>query len=114
MKKLLMWPCVMVYLFTACTSQKEQENSHDKFPVTNPIIMDTVYTQEYVADIHAIKNVEIRARVNGEIEKIFVDEGQMVRKGQVLFHINDLVYREELTKAKAQLKNAIAEAKAAE
>lgn len=115
MKKVLTWSLLTLSIVSiSCTSQKENKVAQDKFPVTNPIIMDTVYTQEYVADIHAIKNVEVRARVHGEIEKILVDEGKMVRKGQVLFRINDLIYREELTKAKAQLKNAIAEAKAAE
>lgn len=114
MKKLLLWSCLSVFLFTGCTSQNEKNKKQDKFPVTNPIVVDTLYSKEYVADIHAIKNVEVRARVHGQIEKILVDEGKLVKKGQVLFCINDLLYREELTKAKAQLKNAIAEAKAAE
>lgn len=115
MKKVLTTSLLILSIINiSCTSKKENKVTQDKFPVTSPIMMDTVYIQEYVADIHAIKNVEIRARVHGEIEKILVDEGKWVRKGQVLFRVNDLIYREELTKAKAQLKNAIAEAKAAE
>lgn len=115
MKKLLLWPYLIIHLFiSACSTPKEHKITEDKFPVIRPLLMDTTYTQEYVADIHAIKNVEIRARVYGEIEKIFIDEGEMVRKGQILFSINDLAYKEELSKAKAQLENAIAESKSAE
>ncbi len=70
--------------------------------------------REYVGNINAIRNVEIYARVKGYLEEIYVDEGQEVRKGQVLFRINDEEYQAELAKAKANLQSAIAEAKAAQ
>lgn len=99
----------------SCKNQEDGDQfAHSKFPVTQPILMDTSYTVDYVADIHSIKNVEIRARVNGYIEQIHVDEGKMVKEGQLLFNISSLEYKEELLKAKAMLKSAIAEAKAAE
>jgi membrane fusion protein (multidrug efflux system) len=75
---------------------------------------DTVLAHEYVADIQAVQNVELRARVAGFLDRIYVDEGQDVRKGQILFKINDEEYKAELAKARANLQNAIAEAKAVE
>ncbi|GAL83210.1 HlyD family multidrug resistance protein [Sporocytophaga myxococcoides] len=98
----------------ACSSHKENPIKIETFPVTSPVILDTSYIKEYVADLHAVKNVEIRARVYGEIKKIHIDEGQAVKQGQLLFSIEDYSYREELSKANSNLKNAVAEAKSAE
>jgi membrane fusion protein (multidrug efflux system) len=73
---------------TSCAPNKEDNSTKEKFQVTNPIIADTIYTSEYVADIHSLQNVELRARVKGYIEKIYVDEGQPVKAGQLLFSIS--------------------------
>ncbi len=99
---------------TSCAPNKEDNSTKEKFQVTNPIIADTIYTSEYVADIHSLQNVELRARVKGYIEKIYVDEGQPVKAGQLLFSISSQEYRQELMKAKAMLTSAIADAKVGE
>lgn len=114
MQKAFMLLGVAVVLFTACSSEKEKKTEEAKYPVTNPLVVDTVLTKEYVADIHSLQNVEIRARVKGFIETIYIDEGKTVKAGQVIFAIASNEYQQELTKAKALLKSAIAEAKQAE
>lgn len=109
---------VIVVLIAACESKKpaaETEVAPPKvLPVTNVLMKDTNLFREYVADIQAVQNVELRARVQGFLERIYVDEGQVVKKGQVLFKINDEEYRAELAKANANLESSIAEAKASE
>lgn len=105
--------CAVLFI-SACTSHKEQNNTPEKFSVTSPVVMDTAYTNEYVADIHSIQNVEIRARIKGYIEAIHVDEGKHVKAGQLLFSISSKGYKEAVVKAKAFLKSAVAEAKMAE
>ncbi len=115
MKKLFLHTCICaVYILTACSSDKKTDKTNEKFPVTFPVVLNTTFTQDYVADIQAIQNVEIRARVKGFLDKIYVDEGAIVKEGQVLFCISNREYQEELLKAKALLKNVIADAKAAE
>ncbi len=99
---------------SSCTSKNEGKADKVVFQITNPIVLDTIYTSEYVADIHSLRNVELRARVKGYIEKIFVDEGQSVNEGQLLFSISSQEYKQELMKAKAQLTSAVADAKVAE
>ncbi|TAH20768.1 MAG: efflux RND transporter periplasmic adaptor subunit [Cytophagales bacterium] len=100
---------------SACTPiDNEQTKTPQRFPITSPIYIDTVNYINYVADIQALKNVEIRARVKGYIEKIHIDEGQKVQRGQVLFSISNQEYKEEVLTANAMLKSAIAEAKTAE
>ncbi len=105
-----------ILAFVACKN-KEKAGSADlipSLPVVEVVQKDTLLQTDYVADIQAVQNVEIRARVQGFLEKILVDEGKEVKKGQPLFQLNDLEYKTELAKAKAAVSNAMAEAKAAE
>jgi membrane fusion protein, multidrug efflux system len=59
--------------------------------------------REYTASLEGSNDIEIRPQVNGYIEKIFVDEGAFVKKGQPLFKINDQPYQEALNNANAAL-----------
>ena len=111
---------LVLFLFLSSCQQSDrgagtQKNAEiRKLPVTSLTSRDTILHHEYVADIQAIQNVELRARVKGFLDRIYVDEGQDVKDGQLLFKINDEEYKAELAKAKANLQNAIAEAKAVE
>ena len=110
------FPIISLLLVLACSQPEESGKSKkiQTLPVTSIIMKDTIMHHEYVADIQAIQNVELRARVEGFLDRIYVDEGQEVKKNQLLFKINDEEYKAELAKAKANLQNAIAEAKAVE
>ncbi len=117
MKRLHLFFPVIVIFFTACqdkNSSAEKDLSSKALPVTSVIVKDAKLFREYVADVQAVQNVELRARVQGFLEQIYVDEGQMVKKGQLLFKINDEEYRADLAKATANLESTIAEAKASE
>jgi membrane fusion protein (multidrug efflux system) len=103
-------------LFMAgCAAKGEQTTAEDLkvLPVTTLVTKDTSLDRSYVADIQAVQNVEIRARVNGFLDKIYVDEGQTVKKGQLLFGISDGEYTAELAKAKAVLTSLVAESRSA-
>lgn len=104
----------LALLANSCGHISLKKKTTDTFPVTSPIFMDTIYTNEYIADIHAVQNVELRARIKGYIEGIYVDEGQTVKEGEILFRISSQLYKEELLKTNAMVKSAIAEAKSAE
>ncbi|WAK00460.1 efflux RND transporter periplasmic adaptor subunit [Methylobacter sp. YRD-M1] len=104
---------VLCLTTAACTPKKEVETI-DTHQVVTPLLRDTTYSSEYVADIQSVKYVEVRSKVKGYIEKIYVDEGQSVKKGQLLFTLSPLEFEKELQKADAVYKNAIADLKAAE
>lgn len=107
--------CLVSLLLIACgKTTSTEEESGTEVPVTKVYAMDVVTDVYFVADIRAIQNIEIRARINGYLEKIFVDEGKPVKKGQSLFKINDEEYRAQLNSALADLKSAEAELKSAE
>ena len=57
MKKLLFG----LLLLSACTTKKEEAEEIQTLEVSSPISIDTTIQQEFVADIHAVQNVEIRA-----------------------------------------------------
>jgi membrane fusion protein (multidrug efflux system) len=97
----------------ACSTEKKTNNKKDKFTIIQPVIKDTTYFQDYIADIQAVQNVEIRARVQGFLEKIYVDEGSFVQAGQALFSISSQSYQQALLKAQAALKSAYAEVESA-
>ena len=111
------WCVLGAIALSACTgSNKNNENVIQQppaFPVVRVIQQDISIPLEYVANLNAFQNVEIRARVEGYLEKILVDEGQRVEKGQLLFQINSEEYAAELKRASANLNSAEAEAKAA-
>ncbi|MDE6157603.1 MAG: efflux RND transporter periplasmic adaptor subunit [Muribaculaceae bacterium] len=69
---------------------------------------------EYVGRIRAQQFVEIRARVEGYLEKMFFEEGTRVKKGQTLFVIDRKVYQARAEKARAQLIKAQAQLNKAE
>lgn len=114
------WPfLLLISIFTyGCASKSETvSNTKDSIltiPVTELRPQKTELHREYVGDIHALRNVEIYARVKGYLEEVYVDEGKEVKKGQTLFRINNEEYEAQLAKAKATLQSAIAEAKGAE
>ena len=106
---------VLLLILSSCNSQEVQSKNKQtvqELPVIKLVTLDTVIYKEYVADIQAIKNVEIRARVEGFLDVIYVDEGKNVKKGQPLFKLNSEEFEAELAKQKANLKSAIANAKA--
>ncbi len=69
---------------------------------------------EYVGRVRAQQFVEVRARVEGYLEKMLFEEGTYVKKNQVLFIINPDQYRAKVDKARAQLKKDEAQAQKAE
>ncbi|WP_461094055.1 efflux RND transporter periplasmic adaptor subunit [Spirosoma gilvum] len=69
---------------------------------------------DYPASILGIQNVEIRPKIDGYVEKIYVDEGATVKKGQLLFHINAPQYEQDLRTAEANIKIALANVNAAQ
>lgn len=60
----------------------------------------------YPASIKGKQDVEIRPQVSGFITKVCVDEGSMVRKGQVLFVIDPVQYEAAARTAKAAVATA--------
>lgn len=91
---------------TGCTAKSAEKEEVAKYTATSPIRIDTSFTKEYVSQIRSVRNIEIRAQEKGFLQNIYVDEGQFVKAGQLLFRIMPKLYEAELLKAQAEGKAA--------
>jgi len=76
------------------------------FPVQTVTKQDAVTFEEYTANLEGQQNVEIRPKVNGFIQKIYVDEGQVVKKGQLLFKLETQTLNQDAAAARANVSAA--------
>ena len=97
---------VLAGLLTGCTHATHEEHEQVKYPISSPVLMDTMIYKEYVCQIHAISHIEMRSQERGYLQEIYVDEGQTVQKGQRMFQIMPMLYEAELQKAKAEVNYA--------
>ncbi|AFK03601.1 efflux transporter, RND family, MFP subunit [Emticicia oligotrophica DSM 17448] len=113
-KHALLGICTVIIVSSCANKEEQKKQTVDYFPVTSPMVVDTTLHTDYVAEINAVQNVEIRARVKGYLDKIYIDEGKYVKQGQLLFSIHNPELSEEVIKASAITKSAITELRAAE
>ena len=69
--------------------------------VSQPIERDVVDYDDYEGRIAAVKTVDVRARVQGQLIKVFFTDGQMVKQGDQLFQIDPRPYQALFESAKA-------------
>lgn len=111
MSKAAMHPSLIVLALIAALSGcgKKPEEAGPK-PLAVGVIQvkpqPATITSEYVAKVEASNTVEIRARVGGLLEKQSALEGQLVKRGQVLFQIDPQPFVAALAQAKAALSEA--------
>ncbi|MEO9209937.1 MAG: efflux RND transporter periplasmic adaptor subunit [Ginsengibacter sp.] len=101
----------------SCGNKKS--NSSSQTTITKEYEVFTISAQpftissEFPATIEGQQNIEIRPKIDGFIEKIYVDEGATVRKGQILFKINAPQYEQGVRTAQANIQIAQANVNAA-
>lgn len=91
-----------VLLFNSCTHETHEAEMETKFLVTSPLPKDTIFFHEYVSQIHSVSHIELRSQERGYLQDIYVDEGQFVKKGQLMFQIMPLIYQAEMNKSQAE------------
>jgi membrane fusion protein (multidrug efflux system) len=82
---------------TSCNSKQEEKEVAETYSVTNPITIDTSFKKNMFSN-SVYKNIEIRALEKGSCKKIYVDEGQYVKRVSLLFKILPTVYEAEYQK----------------
>lgn len=101
---------LLLLLFTAaCNHTHQEKEENTTFIVTSPLQKDTLIYREYVAQIQSVNHIELRSQEKGYLQKIFVDEGAYVKKGQLMFQIMPVIYKAEMEKAKAEMNFAAIE-----
>ena len=81
--------------------------------VAQVVSRDVRQWDEFTGRVTAVETVELRPRVSGYVERVAYEEGQEVRKGDLLFLIDQRSYRAAFDRARAELERARSEAKLA-
>lgn len=79
------------------------DNGLPKIPVTRPKVQAVSDTLEITGNAASVAQVKLVARVVGYLEKIHFEDGALVRKGDLLFTIQQDQWKAQLQQAKAQL-----------
>ena len=95
-----------LYSCGSTTANAPAEMPAQSLPVLTVSDHQVTAHREFTASIEGSRDIEIRPQVDGYLDKISVDEGAYVRKGQVLFHIDARPYTEQLNTANASLQSA--------
>ena len=97
-------------LAISCSQNKTSTNESSEYPLMTLKREDRQLTEQYAAVIRGRQDVEVRPQVSGTITQVRVEEGAKVKRGQILFIIDQVPYKAAVEVAKA----AVATAKAAE
>src|ERR1041385_3675616 len=104
---------VMLAITAACTGKSKEK--HDAAPPPATVVVAEVQQKtvpiysEFVGQTMADNTVELRARVEGVLQKVYFREGAPVRKGQLLFTIDKRPFEAALQSAKAVAAKAVAD-----
>lgn len=74
--------------------------------VAQPLRQDYTVKLSYTADIKPYQQVNIFPRVNGYISKIHVEQGDLVKAGQLLVEIDHAEFTQQVAQARANLRAA--------
>ena len=116
-KKLIITVILLVIIAAIVFHFLDREEVEEIYPMVTVEKVkqeDVAIYGEYVGRIRAQQFVEIRARVEGYLEKMLFEEGTHIQKNQLLYVINQDRYKARVDKAKAQLNKDMAQARKAE
>lgn len=91
--------------FSSCKQNQQQQAGFGPmpFPVEKVGKSNVTTFNEYAANIEGVQNIEIRPKVDGFIEEIYIDEGSQVKKGQLLFKLSAETLSQQAKAAKANI-----------
>lgn len=95
---------MMIIILISCGNNSQTTNQQatvQEYPVMVMSEQDANMQSVYPATVRGQEDIEIKPRVDGNIEAIYVDEGSVVKTGQALFRINSPSSEQSLTSARA-------------
>lgn len=96
---------MVALVITGCGNPEAKQKAAPAMPYPTIEVAKRTVTDHssYPARIEGTVNSEVRAKVSGYIQDVLVDEGQMVKKGQLLFRLETQALSQDAAAAKARI-----------
>lgn len=106
--KSILIPSLALLILSSCGNKEgNQQQTADMPPAAFPVAQleskTVIGYQEYPTNIQGIVNSDVRAKASGYIQKVYVDEGQKVQKGQILFRLETQSLSQDAGAAQARI-----------
>lgn len=105
-KSITLFGLIALLLLTACDEKKAAMSPTPppaKVTVEPVKFTEAVYYDEYPATVNALNQVELRPQVSGFVTAVHFKDGDRVKKGQLLYSIDDQLYAANYQQAVANL-----------
>ena len=102
---------IVLGVFSGCKKTPPPQRKAPEVTVATPVEKNVKRYQDLTGNTQATESVEIRARVEGFLEKVHFEDGADVQEGDVLFTIEQDVFQVNVEQAQAVLESTIAEQK---
>ena len=109
----IMTTATLLFLIGCGQKQAQQAPPARPYPVVKVEQRDVIGYDYYPVKIQGTNNNDVRAKIQGYIREVYVDEGQWVKKGQPLFRLETNMLNENADAAKAGIQAAAANVDAA-
>ena len=109
--------CITVFFITSCKHENAGGPAAEaprEYSVTTVSPETVTIHQDFPATIEGQQVVEIRPMISGYLEGIYANEGDHVKKGQLLFKIRNPMYEQQVITAKASINRAEADVNTAD
>jgi len=109
MKKIILAAMIAAPVLAGCgqsQSKPQPVPAPPQVTIAKPVSKPVAEQDEYVGRFVAVESVEVRARVSGYLEGIHFQDGQLVKKGDLLFAIDRRPFQATLAQAQASLAQA--------
>jgi RND family efflux transporter MFP subunit len=101
---ILIFTVLISGVISGCSEKNEYvEPPAPEVTVSKPLVKNVTEYLEFTGTAKAIEEIDIRARVEGFLEKVHFEDGAFVKKGQLLFIIDPKPYKAAVENARGRL-----------
>jgi len=104
---------ILPIVIAGCQEQAQPEMPPLKVTAIQPAIEEVTDYDRFIGRLEEVESVEIRARVSGYLQQIRFEDGQLVKKGEVLFQIDPRPFESAVKIAQGNLEQAKAQSELA-
>jgi len=97
------WLFLLASVFAGCKEKAAVTLPPIKVNVVKAVVEDVPLYEDFVAQTYGLSDVEIRARVEGWVTSVNFKEGSAVKKGDLLYVVDDVQYKTRVDREASEL-----------